>query len=270
MAYRLLALDLDGTLLRHDQRVDDADLAAIRELQAAGVAVTIVTGRLYSGATGAARACGIEGAIACVEGSHLVELHSSRTLAHHAVEPALRDVLRATFTEHALAGFVFDAQGIHHDHEGAPYAGYVRTWSPNLRTVEEHLAWQTEPLATVAIGEPDAVAAAHAALRAHADRLFSVSFPVSACPGKHAVLARAAGPSKGTALAELCRLAGCTLAEAVVVGDWVNDIPMFEVAGRAFAMGGAPEAVRRKATDLLAREAGSGGGIAEAVRRAWG
>jgi len=270
MAYRLLALDLDGTLLRHDQRVDDDDLAAIRELQAAGVTVTIVTGRLQSGAVGAAQACSIEGAIACLEGSHLVELASNRTLVHHPMEPDLCDVLRAAIGAHDLARFVFEADGIHHEHDGAPYAGYVRTWSPNLRIVEEELAWQTTPLAAVAIGEPEDVAAAHAALRPHADRLFSVSFPVSAYPGKHAVLARAAGPSKGTALAELCRLAGCTLAEAVVVGDWMNDIPMFEVAGRAFAMGGAPEAVRSKATDLLERATGSGGGIAEAVRRAWG
>src|SRR6185295_12199992 len=79
MKYRLLALDLDGTLLRADQRVDDRDIAAIAELQAAGVTVTIVTGRLHSGATGAARACAIEGAIACMEGSHLIELATGQT-----------------------------------------------------------------------------------------------------------------------------------------------------------------------------------------------
>jgi hydroxymethylpyrimidine pyrophosphatase-like HAD family hydrolase len=45
---------------------------------------------------------------------------------------------------------------------------------------------------------------------------------------------------------------------------------MFEVAGRSFVMGGAPEAVRAKASDVLERPAGEGGGIAEAVRRAWG
>ena len=56
----------------------------------------------------------------------------------------------------------------------------------------------------------------------------------------------------------------------VAVGDWVNDVPMFEVAGRSFAMGMAPDAVRAKATDVLDRPAGSGGGIAEAIRRAWG
>ncbi|MEO7095710.1 MAG: HAD hydrolase family protein [Polyangiales bacterium] len=268
--YRLLALDLDGTLLRSDQQVDADDVAAIRELQRAGVTVTIVTGRLQSGALGAAAACAIEGAIGCAEGSHLVELSSNTTLAHHPMELGIRSVLRQTVVAHGLAGFVFDAQGIHHDHGGAPYAGYVRTWSPNVRVVEEELAWQTEPIAAVAIGDREQVEAAHEVLRAHADRLFSVSFAVSQCPGKYAVLVRAAGPTKGTALAELCRMIGCTTREAVAIGDWVNDVPMFEVAGRSFAMGGAPDQVNAKATDRLKRLAGTGGGIAEAVRRVWG
>lgn len=274
--YRLLALDLDGTLLRADQRVDDEDVAAIAELQAAGVTVTIVTGRLQSGSTGAARACAIEGVIACCEGSHLVELATNRTLHHHAIDGDVCALLRSALADDGLATFVFDAQGIHHDHGGVPYAGYVATWSPNLRVVEEGggaiemLAGPTGALAAVAIGDRDEVAAAAAALAAHRDRLFSVSFAVSACPGKYAVLARAAGPTKGTALRELCRMIDCTPAEAVAVGDWVNDVPMFEVAGRSFAMGSAPDAVRDKATDVLERPAGAGGGIAEAIRRAWG
>ncbi|MDB4960806.1 MAG: Hydrolase superfamily [Myxococcales bacterium] len=268
--YRLLALDLDGTLLRSDQRVDDDDVAAIAELQASGVTVTIVTGRLQSGAVGAAAACAIEGAIACCEGSHLVELASNTTLHHHPIATDVCTLLRTTVGAHGLSTFVFDAQGIHHDHAGAPFAGYVSTWSPNLRMVEEELAWQTLPLAAVAIGDQDAVLAAAAVLAEQADRLFSVSFAVSQCPGKYAILVRAAGPTKGTALTELCRMIGCSTAEAVCVGDWVNDIPMFEVAGRSFAMGTAPESVRAKASDVLLRPAGSGGGIAEAIRRAWG
>jgi Cof subfamily protein (haloacid dehalogenase superfamily) len=270
MAYRLLALDLDGTLLRHDQRVDDRDVAAIAELQAAGVTVTIVTGRLHSGATGAARACAIEGAIACIEGSHLVELATSRTLVHHGMSDDVAATVRTAFTGHGLTSFVFDAGGIHHDHAGAPYARYVSTWSPNLRLVEQDSVWQTVPLAAVAVGDEAAVAAAHGVLRGHADQLFSVSFSVSAVPGKHVLLVRTAGPTKGTALTELCRLAGCSLAEAVAVGDWLNDVPMFEVAGRSFAMGSSPDAVCAKATDVLARPAGAGGGIAEAIRRSWG
>lgn len=270
MAYRLLALDLDGTLLRSDHSVDGRDIAAIAELQAAGVTVTIVTGRLHSGATGAARVCAIEGAIACVEGSHLVELASGKTLVHHGMPDDVAALVRAAFTGHGLTGFVFDAGGVQHDHAGAPYASYVSIWSPNLRIVDEDAVWQTVPLAAVAVGDEPAIVAAHAVLRGHSDQLFSVAFPVSACPGKYALLVRIAGPTKGTALTELCRRAGVSPAEAVAVGDWVNDVPMFEVAGRSFAMGSSPDAVRAKATDVLVKAAGSGGGIAEAIRRSWG
>lgn len=268
--YRLLAVDLDGTLLRSDGRVDDRDKAAIAELQRAGVTVTIVTGRLHSGSVAAARACEISGAIACVEGSHLVHVESNRTLAHHAFAADSVALLGNVFAEHGLASFAFDADAIHHDSAGTPYAHYVATWSPNMNLVDAARIWATQPLAAVAIGEPDAVAAARAELHGHADRIFSVAFSLGQIPGKHAVLARAAGPTKGTALAELCALAGCTLSEAVAVGDWFNDVPMFEVAGRSFVMGHAPDAVRAKASDGLERVAGSGGGIAEAVRRAWG
>lgn len=287
MAYRLLALDLDGTLLRSDQRVDDRDIAAIAELQAAGVTVTIVTGRLHSGSTAAAAACAIDGAIGCCDGSHLVDVASGRTLVQRAMPADAAAVVRAACARHGLSTFVFDARGIHHDHDGAPYARYISTWSPNLRLVEEDVAWQTEPLAAAAIGDEAAVAAAHAMLCDHAS-LYSVSFAIGQLasytisrdgeavvsregyPGKHALLVRAAGATKGTALAELCRRAGCSLAEAVAVGDWVNDVPMFEVAGRSFAMGTAPDVVRAKATDVLTSTALAGGGIAEAIRRSWG
>ena len=271
MAYRLLAVDLDGTLLRHDKRVDERDIAAIREVAAAGVTVTIVTGRLRSGSEDAARATGIVGPIACVEGSHIVDVSTGKTHAHHPMSRAVTELLRGTFAAHGLTSFVFGADGIHHDAGGEPFTHYVNTWSPKLMQVEDaHHAdvWANEPLAGVAIGDAEAIAAAYATLQGQG--LFSVAFPIYNIEGKHAILARAAGPTKGTALAELCRMTGCTLAEAVAVGDWVNDVPMFEVAGRSFVMGNAPEHVRVKASDHLERVAGSGGGIAEAIRRAWG
>lgn len=272
MAYRLLAVDLDGTLLRDDKTIAGEDIDAIRELRNAGVTVTIVTGRLHSGSTEAARTCGIAGTIACVEGSHIVEAETARTHVRHGMARGVTTVLRDAFGTNRLASFVFEHDGIHHDVAGEPYAGYVSTWSPKLAVVEEALderVWANDPLAAVAIGDAEAVAAAHAAVKANPD-IFSVSFAVAWCPGKHAVLVRASGPNKGTALSALCAREGFSPRDAVVVGDWVNDVPMFEVAGRSFVMGGAPDHVRAKATDHLLRQTGEGGGIAEAIRRAWG
>ena len=274
MAYRLLAVDLDGTLLRRgDGRVDDRDAGAIHELRRSGVTVTINTGRLHSGSVEAARACGIVGPIACMEGSHLVEAESSRTLSRHAMTPAVTTLLRQAFGPHGLATYVFEQDGIHHDEAGEAYAQYVRTWSPKLRLVEEALderVWANDPIAAVAIGEATAVQQAMTLLQAHSDQIFSVAFPIWQYPGKQCALVRAAGRNKGTALVELCASIGCTVDEAVVVGDWYNDVAMFEVAARSFVMGGAPTEVCAKASDVLEQPSGTGGGIAEAIRRAWG
>ena len=49
-----------------------------------------------------------------------------------------------------------------------------------------------------------------------------------------------------------------------------NDIPMFEVAGRSFAMGQAPDEVKSRATDVVAETAETGGGVAAAIERAFG
>jgi hydroxymethylpyrimidine pyrophosphatase-like HAD family hydrolase len=262
---RLLALDLDGTLLRADHTVDPRDIAAIAELQAAGVTVTIVTGRLHSGSVAAARACAIEGVIACVEGSHIVTVDGAATHAHHALEAPEVAAIRGAI--HGLAGYVFHAGGIHHGRGADAHADYVRVWSPVMAEVDD--VWEASPLGAVAVGETAAVTAAYAALAPHAARVFAVQFAVRDRPGTSAILLRAAGPTKGTALAELCRLAGCTTEDAVDVGDWINDVPMFRAAGRAFVMAGAPDEVRAAATDVLVTPAGAGGGIAEAVRRAF-
>lgn len=268
--YRLLALDLDGTLLRTDHSVDPRDVGAIAELQKAGVTVTIVTGRLHSGSIEAARACAIEGAIACVEGSHIVDADGATTHAHHGLAPAEVALVRGAIEDAGLREFVFHAGGIHHRGGGDEDVDYVRVWSPLTRAVDGDEMWAIAPLGAIAVGDAAAVAAAHAELAKHAARVFAVQFPVRDRPGISAVLMRAAGPHKGTALAELCRLAGCTTDEAVVVGDWINDVPMFRAAGRSFVMASAPDDVRAAASDPLVTPAGAGGGIAEAVRRAFG
>jgi hydroxymethylpyrimidine pyrophosphatase-like HAD family hydrolase len=82
------------------------------------------------------------------------------------------------------------------------------------------------------------------------------------------MVVRTAGVDKGTAIEWIARHHGVTLAEVVVVGDWLNDVPMMKAAGRSFAMAQSPAAVKAAATDVLAADTWSGGGIAEAAERA--
>ena len=70
------------------------------------------------------------------------------------------------------------------------------------------------------------------------------------------------------ALARLAADAGLTTAQCVVVGDWINDLPLFRAAGRSYAMQDCP--VMDDADEVLDAMRGEGGAIAEVARRVWG
>ncbi len=274
--FKLLAVDLDGTLLARDGVPHEVDRLAIARLREAGVPTTIATGRLYSGSCDVARAVGIEGPIACVDGSQIVDTRTGREAYVRSIEAEIAVVVRDLLADHGAISFLFAQDIIVHDAAGEPFSHYVRTWSPRVEVVDrvtDHPHWEHDAgvMAVVAIGAAEQIRAIVTTLRTElAHATFVVDFPVARLAGTHALVARAAGTTKGTAIEWLARHHGITPAEVVVVGDWVNDVPMFQTAGRSFVMGQAPEHVKRTATDRLLADLHTGGGVAEAIREVWG
>lgn len=276
MTYKLLALDLDGTLLRRDGTLHDRDRWAINQIQSAGVHVTICTGRLYSGSREAAKAVRIEGPIACVDGSHIVDTKDDTEHFHATLMGDHATSVRRVVERHGIASFMFVQDGIVHDDEGKPWAPYVQTWSPNVTVVDrvtEHPAWEHERgvHAVVAIGSKGHVErVANDVLSELGEAAFVVRFAVHRRDNVHAMIIRRAGANKGTAISWLAKHHGCGVEEVVVVGDWLNDVPMFKVAGRSFVMASAPAPVKQAATDALRAYSANEAGVAEAIERAWG
>jgi Cof subfamily protein (haloacid dehalogenase superfamily) len=274
--YKLLAVDLDGTLLRRDGVVHEVDRVAIARLQAAGVPVTIATGRLYSGSRAVARVACVAGPIACVDGSHIVDARDDRGLFSRALAGAHAGSVRQIIARSGAASFLFAQDSIVHDARGEPYVDYVRSWSPKIAVVEEvtaHHFWEHEEgvHAIVAIGTERQITGAVRELRSEmSEAAVVLSFEVRRSSDMFAMVVRAAGSSKGTAIEWLAAYYGCAPSEVVAVGDWLNDVPMFKVCGRSFAMAQAPEIVKEAATDHLLAHGSRGGGIAEAIERAWG
>ncbi len=275
---RLLGVDLDGTLLDRNGQPHDRDVRAILAALAGGVRVSIVTGRLYSGTRAVADLLGLSGAVACADGSHLVQAGSHATLLHLGVRGVEAAKLRGVLGRAKLAMFVFAKDAIGHDSEGMPFLGYVSTWSNDVRRtadVLEHELWRAEDgvTAVVALGSQESVSRAVQDIRADLPHAVTVAmFPLRRGPhiGTWALIVRAAGGTKGTAMRFIAQHEGVDLADTVCVGDWVNDVPMFEVAGRSFAMGQAPDEVKSKATDVLSETTEQGGGVARAVAEAFG
>jgi Cof subfamily protein (haloacid dehalogenase superfamily) len=276
---RLFAVDLDGTLLDHHGQPHAADVEALRALQDRGIALSFATGRLYGGVVRAAEAVGLKGPVACADGSHIVDAVSGEEHFHHPFRGETLGRLRRVFHRHGLASFLLSRDQVIHDSKGLPFLKYLRIWTERFQhhdeAITEHPLWERDVTVLVSVGEEEQLRPLHQEVQEeggeHAQSwAFQVSWPfrVEGYERLWGMVARAPGPSKGTAVEWLARHHGCTPEEVVVVGDWHNDLPMFQVAGRSFAMGQAPDTVKSAATDVLEATATTGGGIAEAARRA--
>ncbi len=278
--YKLLAIDLDGTLLDRQGEAKDVDVQAIKKLKARGIKVTILTGRLFSGTRPSAELLGIDGPVGCADGSHVVQVKGQKTLLHHGIRGRAADRLRDSLDRNDLVAFLFAEDAIVHDERGADYLPYVRTWSTDLRyahRVTEHALWDSRDgmTAVVALGREANIGRTVADIQRDKSESMQVSmFPFRRDADKSrehwGLVARAAGGTKGTALAWMAAHYGITVEETVCVGDWLNDLPMLECGGRSFAMGQAPAEVKKAATDVLDCGIETGGGIAEAIERAFG
>ncbi len=123
--------------------------------------------------------------------------------------------------------------------------------------------------ALVAIGSAEWAAGFDRAVRARTDGALQGSvFPSRRFTGLDlwGAFIRASGPTKGTALEWIAEHHGIAPEEVVAVGDWYNDLAMFQAAGLACAMGQTPDAVKSVADRVLDATWETGGGIAEAAR----
>jgi Cof subfamily protein (haloacid dehalogenase superfamily) len=268
---KLLAVDLDGTLLDARGAPHDRDLRAIRAAIDAGVVVSILTGRLYSGTRPTAEVLGMRGPVGCADGSHVVRAHDHETLVHHAIRGRDAHAVREGLLSHGAAVFLFARDIILHDDLGEPFLPYVRTWSDDVRhakSLATHHLWDHEDgiTAVVAIGTQAQIEATYAQLSTSlGDAAQLAVFAIRRVPGMYGLVGRAKGGTKGSALLWIAEHHGIAPYETICVGDWLNDVPMMQAAGRSYAMGQAPDEVRRAATHVLEETHETGGGVARAI-----
>lgn len=275
MPVRLLALDLDGTLVQPGERVADADVAAVKRARAAGITVTIATGRISTGAIGVARMLGLDTPLVCADGAVLCDPVTGSCLESTPMHAELVEGLTQTLGEHDAHSFWFTADEIHGEEGGHFVMDYIRTWSPSVSLhpkLPGSPAWSLRHSVAMAVGigmRPSLDRTVAWIARKHPDRLSVAVFPMGQT-GHWTLLARSADVDKARGLARLGQRIGVTAAETAVVGDWINDVPMFRWAGRSFAMGQSPPEVAKHATDHLRATHRTGGGVAEAVSRILG
>ena len=240
---RLIALDLDGTLLNTRDRVSEADARAVRRAREMGAVVVLCTSRWYGIARGTAEALGLQAPLICHNGALVRSPDSTADLVYLPLDPNAAREVAAFIDSQSSTTFLTVGE-----------TTYIRPHRPvDPSTLPPGLV-VAERLSDV-VGEPamgflvfgrqacDEVAASFGPLHGgvfHLDRGYSDAFP-------HYLNIVHAQADKGTALLAVCRHLGIDPAQSLAVGDAGPDINMFRVAGHSVAMGNAPDYVKSAA-----------------------
>ncbi len=263
-AYRLLALDLDGTLVGPDLEVPPATRAAIAEFQARGGRVTIATGRSFRTTVPYAEQIDVNAPLICYQGALIRDHRTGTTLFHLPIEGVLAAeaasmLLQAGIYVHAYVD----------DELVVPYEGdetrYYRTFSPvylPTTIVADLPAFVRDhpPTKLLFIAGEREVGVHVAGLQTHFVHRLSVA-------RSHTTFGEltAPGSTKGRAVAALAGQLGIPRAAVAAAGDQGNDVDMVAWAGLGMAVASGPSELLAVADARIGSPAE--GGLADAIYR---
>ena len=252
MLPRLVATDLDGTLLRDDGTLDERTCRALETMQAHGVMIVMCTARPARWITDIAAAGGIRGPAVCANGAVIWDL-ADRALIDSF--PVASDVAREVVARlrPLMPTGTWAIEGVD---SFAHEPSYVPRWPVPDDTVVDHVeALLIRPPVKLLFR---CAAQSPAALGAEVRRLVGDLVEVTYSSSDTLLELSAAGVSKGSGLAALCAHHGVPAEHVVAFGDMPNDLPMLDWAGRGVAMGNAHSEVLAAADEVTLTNEQSG------------
>lgn len=238
---RLIALDLDGTLLTRGNSVSDGNAAAVREAVAAGVHIVFATSRWYMLAKRTADALGVTSPIICHNGAMIRSpIDDARLLELAIPAGAARDI--AAICDERRYESMVTVDDVTYMISKRPDIDPKRL-PPSMVLTErlhDHVVDGAEGF--LAFGQ-DAVDGLRGALGNRYDGVLNIAWGYSETFPPYVNIVHAAA-DKGRALRIVCDHVGVALAEAMAIGDAAPDLEMMRVAGVSMAMGNAPDDVK--------------------------
>ena len=262
MAIKLFVTDLDGTLLPTGTKVSEKNIKAVRDAAAAGVTVTIATGRMYRASLPVARALGVNvpiitynGAlIKSVEGEVLYDVYLDPELVREVMDFCeAKDWYIQTYSNDELYFPVHDEHAQFYERE-QKLTGKAVGWEA-LRNFNEHV-----PKLLSITADAEETQTRIRTLQKEFDGRMIV---VSSNPRYAEIIPL--GVSKAAAIGHLAEKMGIRREEIMAIGDSNNDLSMLKAAGKSVAMGNAIPEVK-EVCDYVT-ETCEEDGFAEAVYR---
>ncbi len=262
---KLIALDLDDTLLRSDLTISHNNRAALRAAEEKGVRLVLASGRSLPSMKFYAQQLGLQdkpGYLISDNGSTISSTSPFQVLVSHTLERPLLDELFEAFEDLNLPVQVYQDKTILVTFENdvtlvdVKLSGYERQVVPDLKT-----ALPFSPAKLVIPGDPEYLKTALQRIRkqfgTRVNSFISKPYFLEVLP---------LAADKGTALAYVAQQAGLNPEHIMAIGDAANDLGMIRFAGWGVAMANAIPEVKAAAR-LISDSDHEDDGVAEILER---
>jgi len=258
---RLVAIDLDGTLLDNDLAISFRAKQAIRRAREQGVQVTLATGRMYASAVVYAEELDLDVPLITYQGALVKTSRSGEVLYRRHVPLALA---RQVIMEARDRGFhvnVYLDDRLYVEAMTGRARDYARIARVPLHPVGDLVEFiREDPTKVLVVAEEQKLDAWARECREFfgQDLYITKSLP-------HFLEFLHPEATKGRGLTAVAQALGIPPAEIMAIGDSFNDLEMFKFAGLAVAMGNARREIR-EAADYVTL-ANDDDGVAEALEK---
>lgn len=257
--YKLLALDIDGTILRSDRGLSRETVQALARARRAGLEYTLVTGRQWAEARIVARKLDLRLPVVCQNGAHVLDPGTGRDLLHRYIQLDAALALTAGLEAAGVVYYWYVGQEILVPRRFADTVLRGTRWPRRTGAQwRAWLRWLWECRVHLRFIPVDDMAAAltRAQFAPTSATVWAPADVVAGMlPGGHPGfdLVRnnerscnvvPPGASKGQGLAFLAGHLGLDRSQIIAVGDQYNDTPMLAWAGLGVAMANAPDGVK--------------------------
>jgi len=266
---RLIAIDIDGTLLNPEFQISETDLATLRRAHTQGVEVILVTGRRHTFALPIAQQLGFD--LWLISSNGAVTRSLAGETFHRDLLPAqtCRELVHVMQEFRGQTVLTFDSNDLHGEGPGTivierldKLEASIQRWlEKNMKYIQFVVpienALTTDPVQAMFCGP---VAEMQRVLQV----LGSCGLPITVLrteyPGRDLSIVDVlnAGCSKGHALERWANYRQITREQVMAIGDNYNDIEMLAFAGNPFIMGNASEELRGRGWTLTRSNADSG------------
>lgn len=239
MDIKLIALDMDGTLLNEEKEISAANRQAIKDAEAKGIHVVISTGRSMATLRDLAKSLSLSSYLVTVNGSEIWDEHG--------------ELVERNIVQNDLMTWMYDLSKTHN-------TGYWATSTERVFFDEmpEDLSTYQWLKFGYEIKDDEVRELILSELRSRDAFEITNSSPTN-------IEVNAIGINKAKGIEKVCSLLGITMENVMACGDSMNDIAMIKEAGLGIAMGNAQDIVKEAADWVTASN--DEDGVAEAIKK---